>query len=107
MPLPKLCYVHPSYTLSQKGINVVHDVLGDMFEKLAETAKDLMRKVGRCTLQARDIAGATALLFHSELHVFAITKGMQAMTLTADSYGLDTHEAAKSKFVRASKCAKL
>ncbi len=88
-------------------MNIIHDVLGDIFEKLAETAKDLIRKVGRHTLQARDFAGATALLFHSELRVFAMTKGMQAMTLTADSYGLDTCEAAKSKFVRASKCAKL
>ena len=98
--------VHPSTTLSQKGRNVIHDVLGDMFEKLSETAKDLMRKVGRCTSQVQDIAEVTALLLHGELCIFAISKGLQAMTLAADLYGLDTHEAAKSKFVQASKCAK-
>ncbi len=98
--------IYPYTSLSYKGMNVVHDFLGDIYKNIAATAGKFMRKVRRCTLQVRDIAGAVALLLHRELHIFAMTKGLQALTLTADSYSLDTCDSAKRKYERASKCLK-
>ncbi len=87
-------------------MNVVNDFMGDFFERIADTAKQLMRKVGRQTLQARNIAGAVALLTQGELRMFAMTKGLQSLTLTADSYRLDTHDIAKHRYANAVKLAK-
>ncbi len=98
--------IHPCTSLSYKGMDIVHDFLGDVYENIAAIAGEIMRKVRRYNLQARDIAGAVTLLLHRELHIFAMTKGLQVLTLTADSCGLDTHDSAKRKYKRASKCLK-
>ncbi len=99
--------LHPDLHMSCKGMNIVHDFLGDVFEQVAETASELMQKVGRHTLQARDIAGAIALMLSGELKLFLMTKGLQVLTLTADSYGLDTCVVPSNKFKHTTKCAKL
>lgn len=99
--------VHPTVTMSHKGMNAINDFLGDVFEHVADMATELMHKVGRQTLQARVVTGACALLLSGELKIFAMSHGLQALTLTADSYGLDTCGAAQHKFKCASKLVKI
>ncbi len=99
--------IHPQSTISVRGMVIVNDFLGDMFEKLAITSRDLMRKVGRKTLMARDVAGAVRLEMKGELQMFTMQQGLQALTLVADSFGLDTREMEQRKFKKNVKKAKL
>ena len=85
---------------------MVNDFLGDMFDKVTNTA-DLMRKVGCKTLLAHDIAAGVHLEMHGELQMFSMWQGMQALTLVVDSYGLDTHEHLKDQYLHTAKKAKL
>lgn len=99
--------VHPDLNMSMKGMNVVNDLLGDFFEQVLQTAKQLMQKVGHRTLFVHDIAAAVALHLRGELHMFAMTQGLQALNLTADSYGLDTHHKKEKKSKKSVQSSKL
>ncbi len=102
-----LKHIHPQTTISTHSMTIVHDFLADMFEKLAETAGHLLHKVGCKTLMAHDITAAVSLEMHGELKIFAMTRGLQALTLVADSYGLDTRDVQKAKYINAKKDATL
>ncbi len=38
--------VHPSMKLTVKGMNVMNDILGDFYEHVMQTARELQCKVG-------------------------------------------------------------
>ncbi len=88
-------------------MSVVNDFMGDMFGKVVSTAADLMQKVGCKTLLVHDIAAAVWLEMKGELQVFAMTRGLQALTLVTDSYGLDMWTKEKLQFVNTIKKTKM
>ncbi len=55
-----------------------------------------MHKVGWKTLMACDVVGAVHLEMKGELGMFPMQQWLQALTLVADSLGLDMREAEKT-----------
>ncbi len=54
--------IHLHCTISTRAMYAAHDFMTDMFEKITAESVQLMRKVGRRTLTARDVAAAVKLV---------------------------------------------
>ncbi|KAM7522441.1 hypothetical protein LguiA_012343 [Lonicera macranthoides] len=72
--------VHPDLGISSNAMTVINNLMGDMFERLAEEAARLSRHSGRMTLSSREIQGAVKLVLPGELSKHAIAEGTKAVT---------------------------
>lgn len=85
--------VHPDMGISSKAMTILDNLMGDMFERIAEAAATLSKYVGRTTLSSREIQGAVKRVLHGELGKHAIAEGTKAVV----SYVTTVAEENKSK----------
>ncbi|KAI3822834.1 hypothetical protein L1987_10433 [Smallanthus sonchifolius] len=78
--------VHPDLGISSKAMVIINNLMGDMFERLAETAARLSEYNKKMTLSSREIQAAVKLLLPGELGKHAIAEGTKAVTSYV-SYG--------------------
>ena len=67
-------------TISNKGMEVMNDMVIDMFQKIAGTAGDLAKKDGRNTMLGRDVLTAVRILLPGQLKLHAFYEGHHAYT---------------------------
>ncbi|KAL6575788.1 hypothetical protein OROHE_000769 [Orobanche hederae] len=72
--------VHPDMGISSKAMTVINNLMGDMFERLAEEAALLQKYTGRMTMSSREIQGAVKLVLPGELGKHAIAEGSKAVS---------------------------
>ncbi|XP_051120983.1 uncharacterized protein LOC127244470 [Andrographis paniculata] len=72
--------VHPDMAISRKAMTIVNNLMGDMFERLAEEAARLQKQTGRRTMSSREVQGAVKLVLPGELGKHAIAEGTKAVT---------------------------
>jgi len=72
--------VHPDTGISQKAMAIMNDFLNDMFDKIASTAKQIMEKEGKKTMESKEIMSATIFLLPGELAVHGVSEGIKAVT---------------------------
>ncbi|CAH9119520.1 unnamed protein product [Cuscuta europaea] len=83
--------VHPDLGISSKGMTVVNNLIGDMFERIAGEAATLTKYVSRRTLSTREIQDAVKLVLPGELGKHAISEGMKAVTNYIGTLDGDDH----------------
>jgi histone H2A len=71
---------HPDCGMSKRGMEVVNNILMDIFEKIATEADKLVQKNGKRTLSSRDIQSAVRLVLPGELAKHAVSEGTKAVT---------------------------
>ncbi|XP_015078035.1 histone H2B.1-like [Solanum pennellii] len=71
--------VHPDMGISSKAMTVLNNLMGDMFERIANEAAILTKYVGRTTLASVDIQDAVKLVLPGELGKHAIAEGTKAV----------------------------
>ncbi|XP_055829980.1 uncharacterized protein LOC129899164 [Solanum dulcamara] len=84
--------VHPDMGISSKAMTILNNLMGDMFERIANEAAILSKYVGRATLASVDIQDAVKLVLPGELGKHAIAEGTKAVANYVSSV-----EKAKSK----------
>ena len=72
--------VHPDMGISSQAMTVLNNLMGDMFERLADEASKLKTYTGHMTLSSREIQGAVMLVLPGELGKHAIAEGAKAVT---------------------------
>ncbi|KAI3688173.1 hypothetical protein L1987_81882 [Smallanthus sonchifolius] len=72
--------VHPVLGISSKAMVVINNLMGDVFERLAETAARLSEYNKKMTLSSREIQAAVKLVLPGELGKHAIAEGTKAVT---------------------------
>ena len=72
--------VHPSTSISKKGVTIISNFVTDTFEKLAYEASKLCRMNKKATIGSREIQSATRLVLPGELSKHAVSEGTKAMT---------------------------
>ncbi|KAJ8559619.1 hypothetical protein K7X08_003677 [Anisodus acutangulus] len=72
--------VHPDKGISSKAMTILNNLMGDMFERIANEAAILSKYVGRATLASVDIQDAVKLVLPGELGKHAIAEGTKAVT---------------------------
>ncbi|KAK9079099.1 hypothetical protein SSX86_000769 [Deinandra increscens subsp. villosa] len=78
--------VHPDLGISSKAMVIVNNLMGDMFERVAEVAARLSEYNKKMTLSSREIQAAVKLVLPGELGKHAIAEGTKAVTSYV-SYG--------------------
>ncbi|MFS8005851.1 putative transcription factor Hap3/NF-YB family [Helianthus anomalus] len=78
--------VHPDLGISSKAMTIINNLMGDMFERLAEVAGRLAEVNKKMTLTSREIQAAVKLVLPGELGKHAIAEGTKAVTSYV-SYG--------------------
>ncbi|XP_076935327.1 uncharacterized protein LOC143601936 [Bidens hawaiensis] len=78
--------VHPDLGISSKAMTIINNLMGDMFERLAEVAAKLSQYNKKMTLTSREIQAAVKLVLPGELGKHAIAEGSKAVTSYV-SYG--------------------
>ncbi|KAM0045193.1 putative transcription factor Hap3/NF-YB family [Helianthus debilis subsp. tardiflorus] len=78
--------VHPDLGISSKAMTIINNLMGDMFERLAEVAGRLAEVHKKMTLTSREIQAAVKLVLPGELGKHAIAEGTKAVTSYV-SYG--------------------
>ncbi|XP_076930917.1 uncharacterized protein LOC143595895 [Bidens hawaiensis] len=78
--------VHPDLGISSKTMTIINNLMGDMFERLAEVAATLSQYNKKMTLTSREIQAAVKLVLPGELGKHAIAEGSKAVTSYV-SYG--------------------
>ncbi|KAJ0714197.1 putative transcription factor Hap3/NF-YB family [Helianthus annuus] len=78
--------VHPDLGISSKAMTIINNLMGDMFERLAEVAGRLAEVHKKMTLTSREIQAAVKLVLPGELGKHAIAEGSKAVTSYV-SYG--------------------
>lgn len=71
--------VHPDMGISSKAMTILNNLMGDMFERIANEAAILSKYVGRATLASVDIQDAVKLVLPGELGKHAIAEGAKAV----------------------------
>ncbi|MCD9638461.1 hypothetical protein HAX54_022459 [Datura stramonium] len=71
--------VHPDMGISSKAMTILNNLMGDMFERIANEAAILSKYVGRATLASVDIQDAVKLVLPGELGKHAIAEGTKAV----------------------------
>ncbi|XP_059300404.1 histone H2B.11-like [Lycium ferocissimum] len=79
--------VHPDKGISSKAMTILNNLMGDMFERIANEAAILSKYVGRATLASVDIQDAVKLVLPGELGKHAIAEGTKAVTTYVSSIG--------------------
>ena len=77
--------VRKDQEISKKAMDVMNDIMVDLFERLALAGADLAKKEGKETLGLREIKSGVALLLPGELRKHAINEGWKAMVRTQDA----------------------
>ncbi|KAI7751393.1 hypothetical protein M8C21_028743 [Ambrosia artemisiifolia] len=72
--------VHPDLGISSKAMTIINNLMGDMFERLAEVAARLAMYNKKMTLTSREIQAAVKLVLPGELGKHAIAEGTKAVT---------------------------
>ncbi|KAK6138140.1 hypothetical protein DH2020_028120 [Rehmannia glutinosa] len=72
--------VHPEMGISSKAMTVINNLMGDIFERLAEEAARLQKYTRRSTMSSREVQGAVKLVLPGELGKHAIAEGTKAVT---------------------------
>ncbi|KAK1429145.1 hypothetical protein QVD17_11348 [Tagetes erecta] len=72
--------VHPDLGISSKAMTILNNLMGDMFERLAEVAGRLSEVNKKMTLTSREIQAAVKLVLPGELGKHAIAEGTKAVT---------------------------
>ncbi|XP_019238719.1 PREDICTED: histone H2B.2-like [Nicotiana attenuata] len=85
--------VHPDMGISSKAMTILDNVMGDMFERIAQAAATLSTYVGRTTFSSREIQGAVKIVLPGELGKHGIAEGTKAVV----SYFTTVAEENKSK----------
>lgn len=78
--------VHPGAGISKKAMEVMDNLVGDMFERLAVQAKELNGIKAKATMQVYDVQQAVKLVLPGELSKHGISEGTKAY----QSYVLST-----------------
>ncbi|KAK9079096.1 hypothetical protein SSX86_000766 [Deinandra increscens subsp. villosa] len=78
--------VHPDLGISSKAMVIINNLMGDMFERVAEVAARLSEYNKKMTLSSREIQAAVKLVLPGELGKHAIAEGTKAVTSYV-SYG--------------------
>lgn len=68
--------------ISSKGMDVMNDIMVDLFDKLALTGASLLKKDKGSTLRPRDIQTAVRFLVPGQLGTHAFYEGWNALTKT-------------------------
>ncbi|XP_006347210.1 histone H2B 7-like isoform X2 [Solanum tuberosum] len=71
--------VHPDMGISSKAMMILNNLMGDMFERIANEAAILTKYAGRATLASVDIQDAVKLVLPGELGKHAIAEGTKAV----------------------------
>uniref|UniRef100_G1PGU9 Core Histone H2A/H2B/H3 domain-containing protein n=1 Tax=Myotis lucifugus TaxID=59463 RepID=G1PGU9_MYOLU len=71
--------VHADLSLSQRAVSVLDSLVKDVFERIGEEAKLLVRSNNRATLTSRDIQTAVRLLLPHQLGRHALSQGTRAV----------------------------
>ncbi|KAF3648516.1 histone H2B.11 [Capsicum chacoense] len=79
--------VHPDMGISSKAMTILNNLMGDMFERIANEAAILAKYVGRATLASVDIQDAVKLVLPGELGKHAIAEGTKAVANYVSSVG--------------------
>ena len=66
--------------ISNKGMEVMNDMMLDLFQKIAGTAGDLAQRDGRTTMLGRDVLTAVRILVPGQLQLHAFYEGHHAYT---------------------------
>ncbi|CAN4100833.1 unnamed protein product [Withania somnifera] len=77
--------VHPDMGISSKAMTILNNLMGDMFERIANEAAILSKYVGRATLASVDIQDAVKLVLPGELGKHAIAEGTKAVATYVSS----------------------
>ena len=72
--------VHPSAGITEKGMNVVNDLISKLFVQMKAESLKLVRLAKKQTLKSRDIMFATNLLLPGEIRKHAISELAKAIT---------------------------
>ena len=71
--------VHPDHGITTRAMQIMDDILVDVFQRIAREAAVLARKNKKPTISSREIQGATKLLFHGTLAEHAAKEGIKAV----------------------------
>ncbi|CAN4098952.1 unnamed protein product [Withania somnifera] len=77
--------VHPDMGISSQAMTILNNLMGDMFERIANEAAVLSKYVGRTTLASVDIQDAVKLVLPGELGKHAIAEGTKAVATYVSS----------------------
>lgn len=73
--------VHPDRGISRKAMQVMDDLVRDLFHRIATEARQAMESTGRSTLTSHDIRTGTMLVLgNTELERHALSQGQKAVT---------------------------
>lgn len=72
--------VHPDKRISKQTMQIINDMVGNTFDRLATAAGILAKKVDKQTLTASEIQNAVRLVFPGELAKHAISEGTKAIS---------------------------
>ncbi|KAF3455149.1 hypothetical protein FNV43_RR05597 [Rhamnella rubrinervis] len=72
--------VHPGMRITSKALTILNNLIGDVFERLAEEASRLTKYTVRMTLTSREIQGAVRRVLPGELGRHAIAEGVKTVT---------------------------
>lgn len=77
--------IDPNGTISSKAMDVMNDLVCDLFERISISSKELCQKAGRQTLVIRDINSAVRVLMPGQLGSHAFYEGWRATKRFCDS----------------------
>lgn len=71
--------IDPNGTISSKGMNVMNDLVCDLFERIAISSQEFSKKSGKQTLTVRDILSGVRVLLPGQLGGHAYNEGWKAL----------------------------
>eukprot|EP00802_Teleaulax_amphioxeia_P022214 Tamp_22637.p3 GENE.Tamp_22637~~Tamp_22637.p3 ORF type:complete len:161 (+),score=32.88 Tamp_22637:25-483(+) len=72
--------VHPDCSMSKRGMSTMNSFIRDIFERIAEEGRKLVKYNKKGTLTSREIQTATRLVLPGELAKHAVSEGTKAVT---------------------------
>ena len=72
--------VHPDCSMSKRGMSTMNSFIRDIFERIAEEGRKLVKYNKKGTLTSREIQTAVRLILPGELAKHAVSEGTKAVT---------------------------
>ena len=72
--------VHPDMGITKFGMGVMNSFVNDMFDRLAQEARNLVKYNSRKTLSSTEVQTAVRLLLPGELAKHAVNEGTKAVS---------------------------
>lgn len=70
--------IDPDGTISSKGMDVMNDLICDLFERIAISSKEFCKKTDKQTLMVRDVSAAVRMVLPGQLGAHAFYEGWKA-----------------------------